>query len=145
MPIANLLVEQYKGMGYELNESQKKQLLLSVSTYGELYVDDMIWTKEWVKSVNSHQNNWVITDDIRTEYNIRGLLTLAETRPVIVFKLDVSEGIRRSRLGSKYRENGGYTERLLEKPEILKPNFKWVDLSEEWTIPDIKNILKEYL
>jgi thymidylate kinase len=144
MPIADVITHQYKEMGYELNESQRKQLLLSVSTFGELYVNEMIWTKEWVKAVNASPDSWIITDDIRTGYNITGLLELAKTRPVIVFRLDVPECVRRSRLGNKYRENGGYTEKLLEAPAPTK-NLKWVNLSEDWTLTDIKNAMKEYV
>jgi hypothetical protein len=144
-PIADAVVHKYKEMGYDLNEAQRKQLLLSVSTYGELFVDEMIWTNEWVKSVLESPESWVITDDIRTEYNIRGLVSIAESRPVIVFRLDVSESVRRQRLGNKYRENGGYTEKLLESPSNMPANMKWVNLAEDWTLLDIKNAMKEYI
>ncbi len=143
--IADSIAIQYKEMGYDLNEAQRKQLLLSVSTYGELHVDEMIWTNQWIKGVLASPDDWVITDDIRTEYNVSGLIMLAETRPVIVFQLDVSEGVRRSRLGNKYRENGGYTERLLEAPEQMPGSMKWVKLTEDWNLSDIKNAMKEYL
>lgn len=145
MPIAESISRQYEDMGYKLNESQKKQLLLSVSTYGELYVNDMIWTNEWVKTINASPDSWIVTDDIRTEFNINGLFSISKIRPVIVFKLIVSEGIRRIRLGNKYRENGGYTEKLLDCPYNKPENFKWVELNEDWTLSEIKNAIKEYL
>lgn len=144
MPIVEDVVRGYKEIGYELDAAQMKQLCLSVSTFGEIYVDDMIWTNEWVRKV-SCKHKWIINDGIRTNFNLMGLNSLSEIRPVIIFKLDVPESVRRSRLGNKYRENGGYTEVLLEKPEKLPENFTWVELTEDWTINDIKDAMRKYL
>lgn len=143
MALADLLTDQYKSMGYELNEAQRKQLLLGVSTFGEQHVDEMIWTKAWVRAA-SLTGDIVVVDDIRTEFNIRGLREISEIRPVILFKLDVPEEIRRRRLGPKWRDNGGYTEVLMKRPSDLPKNFQWIELTEDWTLSDIKKHLGEF-
>lgn len=137
-PIAKMVTDYYKSIGYELNEGQMKQLLLSISTYGEKHVDEMIWTKTWVNSVSMNPDVYVLTDDIRTQFNIRGLRQLAEIRKVVLFSLDVPEDIRRRRLGNKWRDNGGYTEVLMDRPSDLPENFHWVNLNEDWTITEVK-------
>lgn len=143
MPLVDMVKNYYELMGYTLSEAQRKKLMLAQSTYGETCIDEDIWTKKWIDNINEHPEDIILVDDIRTEYNLKGLLSM--TRPIILFKLDVSEGIRRERLGDKWRDNGGYTEQLLSRPKVLPPNFDWIELNEEWGISIIKNALGKYI
>ena len=138
--LVNANVEVYKSMGIKLNDKQMKQLLLSVSTFGETQIDKNIWTDEYIRNVGCW-NGYIFTDDIRTDFNIDGLIKISEIRPVVLFKLDVSESVRRDRLGDKYRENAGYTEVLKVKPSNLPSNFTWVELGEDWSLCDIKKFI----
>lgn len=138
-PIVDMVKEYYSTLGYDLNEAQTKKLMLSQSTYGEMFVDENIWTNIWLKKVNSYPDV-VLMDDCRTAYNLKGLLSL--NRPVILFKLDVSEETRRKRAGDNWRDNGGYTEQLLNKPDTFPDSFKWYDLEENWDLRKIVNILE---
>lgn len=142
-PIANSVQKHFSHMGYELTEAQQKKLLLAISTFGEMEVDTKIWTNRWIAEASLFPNDVVLVDDIRTEFNLEGLLSL--DRPVILFRLNVPENIRRERLGDKWRSNGGYTEMLLEKPDSLPNTFTWVDLDENWTMDIIRQSLEKYL
>lgn len=143
IPLVNMICKFYESMGRKLTEAQCKKLMLNESTYGEMVVDKNIWTDEWKKSISLFPHSIILVDDIRTTFNLDGLLSL--NRPVILFKLDVSEDIRRYRLGDKWRDNGGYTEELLKKPEELPENFKWIELGSDWKKGDIVSIMESCL
>lgn len=143
-PVVDAAVDAFSRLGYDLDVALLKQLQLRLSTFGEHYLSESIWTDIFVRNV-SEFDGWAIADDIRTRFNIKGLRTIALTRPVILFTLDVPEETRRKRLGSAYRENGSYTERLVEKPANLPDNFAWVDLGENWSPETINQALKDYL
>jgi hypothetical protein len=140
--MANLLSDDFKRMGYELTEADMKHLCLLIGRFGEERVSSMIWTDQWVNQVRQI-SDWVINDGIRTKMNFDGLYKVAETRPVILLKLNVSESVRRSRLGPRFRENDVFDN--IEKPATLPPNFKWVELDEGWDLIDLKDVFKEYL
>ncbi len=142
-PIVETVHQEFLKMGYNLDEAQMKKLILAISTYGEMNVDTRIWTKKWISDISYYPDNVVLLDDVRTTFNLDGLLSL--DRPVVLFKLDVSEEIRRERLGNNWRDNGGYTEQLLEKPENLPENFTWIDLKEDWSLKEVIKAVEAYL
>lgn len=143
MPIVDMVQDYYAELGYPLDEAQRKQLMLAQSTYGEMYIDTKIWTKIWTTKTNKYPSDVILVDDIRTEYNLNGLLAL--DRPVVLFKLDVSEEVRKSRLGDKWRNNGGYTEKLLTRPEELPSEFEWIELKESWDMEVVQKAIGKYL
>jgi len=140
--MANVLSDDFGKMGYELSEADMKHLCLLIGRYGEERLSPMIWTDQWV-SQTKQINDWIVNDGIRTKMNLDGLYKVAESRPVILLKLNVSESVRRCRLGPKFRENDVFDN--VEKPANLPANFKWVELSEGWDLSDLKEVFKEYL
>lgn len=99
-----------KKLPLTLNVEQTKQLLLAVSTWGEMFVDEMIWSDMYVKHVlNTCGTKYIITDDIRTDFNLKALNKIVETRPVYLICLEASEENRKSR-SSAWRSGDSYTE-----------------------------------
>lgn len=141
-PVVDAARKAYEDMGYQLETPAFKQLQLRLSTFGEQFLSENIWTDRFVHDVSQYEG-WAIADDIRTQYNIDGLREIAKGRPVVLFALDVPEAIRRARLGAAFRENGSYTEKLLERPFNLPKNFRWVTLDENWTLNQINYTLKD--
>lgn len=119
-----------------------KQLQLAISTWGETQVNKMIWTDKYVKEVASAFNQLVITDDIRTEMNVSGLLQLAEAgREVYLFALRCPEEVRRARC-SAWRPEGGYTEQPLQKPtQALPPNFHWIEVDTSLSLGHSQDVV----
>lgn len=141
--LAKHLALDFENMGYPFSEADMKHMCLLLGRFGEERLHKDIWTTQWVRKA-SQLDSWIINDGIRTEMNLEGLIKLANTgRPVIFFKLNTSESVRRARLGPKYRENDVFTS--LEKPASLPSSFKWVELHEDWNISDIKGVFEEYL
>jgi len=143
--LAKHLALDFDNMGYPLSEADMKHLCLLIGKFGEERLHKDIWTTQWVNKVSQLGDVWVINDGIRTEMNLEGLIKIAKAgRPVIFFKLNASESVRRARLGPKYRENDVFTS-LEKSAHKLPPQFNWVELHEDWNISDIKGIFEEYL
>lgn len=136
-PAEEILAELLKSMesnaylrSKEVTIETRKQLYLALSTWGERFLDPMIWSSLFMEKLKYSKSHWSIADDIRTEMNIKALIQLSEHRPVYLLRLLASESVRRERV-SIWRENGGYTEVLQPKPDKLPPNFIWVDINTE--------------
>jgi len=140
--IADKVGADFDKMGYPLNEADIKHLCLLLGRFGEERLSPMIWTDQWVEHTKT-VSDWIVNDGIRTTMNFEGLYKVAETRPVILFKLNVSESVRRCRLGPKFRENDVFDN--VNRPSQLPDNFKWVELGEGWDLSDLKDVFKEYL
>jgi hypothetical protein len=95
---------------------------LAISTWAES-IDPNIWSDIYKRVVEKIPES-VITDDIRTEANLRALMELSLKRPVIVFKL-VADAETRKKRTSVWRDNGGYTEAELFNPPIQPAGADW--------------------
>lgn len=118
----------------EFTERHTKQAYLAISTYGEQIVDKNLWSFIYLAKLRRSLAEVVFTDDCRVKQNIDTLMKFAEENPkteVYLFKLSASEEIRKKRCGDTWRDNGGYTEMLQDKPENLPKNFKWIEVDSE--------------
>lgn len=108
-----------------------KQLSLAISTWGETYYDEQVWSTMTYDKIKSLASGDCILDGVRTKMNLDMLIQLSnEGQKVIFLRLLASEETRRKRV-SAWRENGGYTEVLLEKPKVRPVNFYWHDINTE--------------
>lgn len=109
---------------------QEKELFRRISTWAEM-VDNGIWSDEYVRKVIEllKITNVVITDDIRTSYNIKALDRLSNDYKVILFKLDCPENIRKTRC-SAWREENCYTEQETDYECLSKAIIHRIDTSK---------------
>lgn len=114
-----------------LTKTAEKQLMLAVSTWGEMHVDEMIWsniyTRKALYELELRDIDVVLTDDIRTKYNIQALKKLAIGYNVIVVKLNASEEVRKSRCPT-WRANGSYTEEGVNLSDLDQFGIKVIEV-----------------
>lgn len=122
-----------------------KELQKAISCSVEMHYKRTAWSDLFRdKILRRSVNQTLLADDIRTVMNLDALVQIAEHRPVVLFRLLASEEVRRKRC-SAFRENAGYTEELLDKPQSLPPTFSWRDINTELPIEESYIVIKATL
>ena len=133
-----------ESLGIKTTLLQYKELQRAISTWGEKHVDENIWSTMYKDRVSIFTSLYgcVVTEDIRTTYNLRALRELADdNKKVILFRLIAPEEIRKKRC-TAWRQEICYTEQALEKPSELPNSFRWIDID---TTRDLISIKKEII
>jgi hypothetical protein len=109
-----------------------KELQKAISCWGEQHVNANIWSdRYYIEVMLNLYNHAVISEDIRTPMNLNALIRMAEEgRQVFLFQLQASEEVRRERCDA-WRENAGYTEKPLVRPEWLPAGLVWQTVNTE--------------
>ena len=121
-----------------------KSLSLAISTTCEEYYHKDVWSNMTYDMIIAKSGHCVV-DGVRTKMNLNMLQRFADSGEQVYFlKLVASEEVRKQRV-SVWRDNGGYTEVLLEKPDDLLPNFHWVEINTELSKEQVFAAVEEAL
>jgi dephospho-CoA kinase len=115
------------------------------STWAETRWNMDHWSNKFKEQVNTKYSCVpVLMDDCRTEMNLKVLMEVAKTRPVVVFRLNAPEEIRKQRV-SVWREPNDYTEVLLERPKSLPLEMHWFEIDTSKSFEDTCDAIKKSL